>query len=466
MKKTKTAPKPQKKPDKTAKPLVFKAGDAVEFRFTEGAPRPEGDAVVLKADAVSKGRMMYLLEVKQVLVGKPDSLRNPDGELWAQDGELFKLGTRAKVPPVVPLADVRKETAAAVKEKPLAKGMPAGFKEAKASTGGALLLFRAGHVLEAFNGDAAILVSVLKADLQQRDEVGFAEINADDLEAALAKLVKAGHRVAILEQVEGKEANVVAEPSKEGSRENPIPAGKAATAAACVILHEETKGRCDLIMLAGKYHNGHRKQIMVKLLGREPKHDEYGVHDLRRAFAQAMKLDCPSEEAELERIAERCIEIVAEIDKHEQALAETGAPVIAKQVQREEAAEPAEENQASAGAANPTTPEAEEDFMAKASKKALKKTGKEPKVEKANGKPKADRGLSLLDAAHKILQGRTKPMTTKELVATARERNLWTSPAGKTPEATLSAAINTEISKKGKDSRFEKPEPGKFLAAK
>jgi hypothetical protein len=37
-----------------------------------------------------------------------------------------------------------------------------------------------------------------------------------------------------------------------------------------------------------------------------------------------------------------------------------------------------------------------------------------------------------------------------------------TSPGSKTPEATLAAAIGTEINKKSDASRFARPEPGKF----
>jgi len=38
----------------------------------------------------------------------------------------------------------------------------------------------------------------------------------------------------------------------------------------------------------------------------------------------------------------------------------------------------------------------------------------------------------------------------------------WTSPGGKTPDAMLSAALGSEINKKGDASRFAKPAPGQF----
>jgi hypothetical protein len=43
-------------------------------------------------------------------------------------------------------------------------------------------------------------------------------------------------------------------------------------------------------------------------------------------------------------------------------------------------------------------------------------------------------------------------------------KKLWTSPGGKTPEATLYAAIIREIAAKGTAARFKKHERGVFVA--
>jgi hypothetical protein len=43
-------------------------------------------------------------------------------------------------------------------------------------------------------------------------------------------------------------------------------------------------------------------------------------------------------------------------------------------------------------------------------------------------------------------------------------KGLWTSPGGKTPHATLYAAILREIQVKGKEARFKKTERGQFAA--
>ena len=53
-------------------------------------------------------------------------------------------------------------------------------------------------------------------------------------------------------------------------------------------------------------------------------------------------------------------------------------------------------------------------------------------------------------------------MNSKEMIATMQTLGLWTSPAGKTPHATLYSAILREIDTKGAAARFRKVERGKF----
>lgn len=55
-------------------------------------------------------------------------------------------------------------------------------------------------------------------------------------------------------------------------------------------------------------------------------------------------------------------------------------------------------------------------------------------------------------------------MKAKEMVALMEAKGLWTSPGGKTPEATLYAAIIREITAKGDQARFRKHERGVFVA--
>ena len=84
---------------------------------------------------------------------------------------------------------------------------------------------------------------------------------------------------------------------------------------------------------------------------------------------------------------------------------------------------------------------------------------KKSKASGGNGK------LSGLDAAAQILAKAKEPMGCKDMAERAIEHGLW-SPGGKTPHATLYAAIIREISKKGKDARFEKVERGRFQLAR
>lgn len=70
--------------------------------------------------------------------------------------------------------------------------------------------------------------------------------------------------------------------------------------------------------------------------------------------------------------------------------------------------------------------------------------------------------LSALDAAAQVLAAAPEPMTAPELIKAMANRKLWTSPNGKTPAATLSAAIGREIATKGTASRFQKTDRGRF----
>jgi len=79
--------------------------------------------------------------------------------------------------------------------------------------------------------------------------------------------------------------------------------------------------------------------------------------------------------------------------------------------------------------------------------------------------PPAEGKLSALAAAAKVLTEARTALTCKELVGAMAATGYWTSPGGKTPEATLHAAISTEIRKKGDAARFRKAAPGRFAAA-
>jgi hypothetical protein len=90
-----------------------------------------------------------------------------------------------------------------------------------------------------------------------------------------------------------------------------------------------------------------------------------------------------------------------------------------------------------------------------------------------NGKPKKTRTKSTaaevkpnkpsaLDAAAKVLTETGQPMSCKELIEAMAQKGYWSSPGGKTPASTLYSGITKEISTKGKESRFQKTDRGRF----
>ena len=91
----------------------------------------------------------------------------------------------------------------------------------------------------------------------------------------------------------------------------------------------------------------------------------------------------------------------------------------------------------------------------------------EPRTSKSRGLPKAkgQKQMSCLDAAAKLLIETGQPMTCQELIAAIAAKGYWTSPAGKTPQATLYAAIVREIRTKKEHARFRKTVPGRFALA-
>ena len=108
--------------------------------------------------------------------------------------------------------------------------------------------------------------------------------------------------------------------------------------------------------------------------------------------------------------------------------------------------------------AEPTEAAVATDEKAKAPNKAATK---KPKSKKADGEQKPKR-VSALDAAAQVLAKAEKPMRAQELIAAMAEQGLWKSPAGKTPSATLYAAMMRESRDKGAASRFRKVDRGLF----
>ena len=85
----------------------------------------------------------------------------------------------------------------------------------------------------------------------------------------------------------------------------------------------------------------------------------------------------------------------------------------------------------------------------------------------AGGKAKVakPRKPSGLDAAVQVLADSKEPMRSKDIVDKMLNLGLW-STKGKTPHATIYAAIIREIKAKGKDARFAKVDRGRFQIRK
>ena len=73
--------------------------------------------------------------------------------------------------------------------------------------------------------------------------------------------------------------------------------------------------------------------------------------------------------------------------------------------------------------------------------------------------------MSGLDAAAKVLAEAGEPLNCVTITARALAKGYWKT-GGKTPQATVYAAIIREIAKKGDASRFRKTERGRFELAK
>ena len=94
-----------------------------------------------------------------------------------------------------------------------------------------------------------------------------------------------------------------------------------------------------------------------------------------------------------------------------------------------------------------------------------------PEAKPARKKKAADESAtptkrtSQIQAALQVLVNVKEPMNCQAMVEAMSAQGLWTSPGGKTPHATLYAAILREINTKGNDARFRKVDRGQFVAA-
>ena len=112
------------------------------------------------------------------------------------------------------------------------------------------------------------------------------------------------------------------------------------------------------------------------------------------------------------------------------------------------------------GEARPNPPTPAPDAAPPAVAESVAKGARKPKAPK----PPKPKRISGLDAAAIVLAQKGAPMSAKQMVEAAAEQGLWTSKSGRTPAATVYAAIIREVAAKGKDARFVKTDRGLFAA--
>jgi hypothetical protein len=121
---------------------------------------------------------------------------------------------------------------------------------------------------------------------------------------------------------------------------------------------------------------------------------------------------------------------------------------------------PPSEATASAPTTDPTAKDASTPKIEADAKPKAPKVAKKPKA----AKPVKPKSLSGLDAAAQVLRQAGEPLNAQDLVKRIIERGLWKTD-GKTPAATIYAAMIREIKAKGTASRFQKVDRGRFAAA-
>jgi hypothetical protein len=85
-----------------------------------------------------------------------------------------------------------------------------------------------------------------------------------------------------------------------------------------------------------------------------------------------------------------------------------------------------------------------------------------PKRQRKASAAHKEKKVSALDAAAKVLAEAGHAMNCQAMIAAMSAKGYWTSPGGKTPQATLYSAIAREMATQGAGSRFVKAERGKF----
>jgi hypothetical protein len=101
-------------------------------------------------------------------------------------------------------------------------------------------------------------------------------------------------------------------------------------------------------------------------------------------------------------------------------------------------------------------------FGKKTATKAEGKGGKARKAPKTKATTKKKEGLSMIDAAKKVLAEKGEAMSCKDMIEAMASKALWKSPGGLTPHNTLYSAILRLLQRDGKNAAFRKEDRGLF----
>ena len=154
--------------------------------------------------------------------------------------------------------------------------------------------------------------------------------------------------------------------------------------------------------------------------------------------------------------------------KEKQMAAKKSPVVVAKKAKAPPpASDPAPSSECLKEGSHEWTDEGAESYCAKCQEPAPAKVAKQKGTAKAKPVTKSAterpaKKLSAIDAAAKLLAETKQPLNCKQLIEAIAAKGYWTSPSGKTPQATLYSAILRELQTEGKAARFVKIERGQF----
>jgi hypothetical protein len=418
-------PTARKASTRATKRHQFVAGDEVEFYFREGQPRPQGDATIINVEpmANTKGDYMAMLDVCCVVIGEPDKLRNPDGELWASADELFKPGTREVNPDAmvenvatlqtddgtVTIATDSPQVAAAIQEvasqhvisqppihltvqqKQFMDRLKGTTPTSQPLTTQSVLSGTDTRVANSLKSKCLITVEHDTARLTEQGAVVLAQLMAAENKQPTAHGEQQVARVGdvVVRHDDAAAVTVTAGRTDQGTSPVVPITQRPGLVQAVQLLHNATGGRCDMIMLASRNHSITRARIAQSLKGQEPTPDDVTVSGLRFLFRAAMEIEeSLRDEPADERIAALAVQLIESGSTEQTRAVAMQGPAVMEDSHAEnnaapEAAQPSSEPAAATAEHSNNQSAAKEDFMSRTAERIRgRRTGGKPAAKK------------------------------------------------------------------------------------